>query len=395
MEEHVRERADRPFALALSWGPPHWPYDQYPDAYDIYVPETVDLPPNVPEQFAAFARREIAHYYGNVTALDAQFGRLDDALERLGIRNDTLVVFTSDHGDHLSSHGYGKPMDRWMHPSFRASKATPYEESIHVPFIARLPGRIASGTRSDALVSSVDMMPTLLGMAGVPVPGGVQGHRSVSRADRDARTGQRFGLSSDPGSRLAAPGRVGRLLARDSHRPLGLRALARKTTGHPALRPAGRSLRDEESGRRPRLPGDSGGLRNNATTLDDRNRRSLRHRTPRSERRACCCWASGSITKCTNKEDPGHDDFLLHLGTGGIGSGRVDGDRTDGTAPHRSPPLRFQVRRIPTLDLGPGAHAHMHGNGFRDAGRRGARRGGRRCQGRGHRTYPARPRIRP
>ena len=175
VREHAREHADRPFALVLSWGPPHWPYDEYPSAYDIYDPGKVDLPPNVPEQFAAFARREIAHYYGNVTALDDQFGRLDDALERLGIRNDTLVVFTSDHGDHLSSHGYGKPMDRWMHPSFRASKATPYEESIHVPFIARLPERIAPGTRSDALVSSVDMMPTLLGMADVPVPDGVQG----------------------------------------------------------------------------------------------------------------------------------------------------------------------------------------------------------------------------
>ena len=183
MEEHVRDHAgehagkhaDRPFALVLSWGPPHWPYDKYPDEYDIYDPGKVDLPPNVPAQFAEFARREIAHYYGNVNALDNQIGRLEDALDRLGLRDDTLVVFTSDHGDHLSSHGYGKPMDRWMHPSFRASKATPYEESIHVPFIARLPGRIAPGTRSGALVSSVDMMPTLLGMADVPVPGGVQG----------------------------------------------------------------------------------------------------------------------------------------------------------------------------------------------------------------------------
>ena len=169
------ESVEEPFNLVISWGPPHWPYDEYPDEYDIYDPETVDLPPNVPEQMTEFARREIADYYGNVTALDAQFGRIMDALDRLGISDNTVLIFTSDHGDHLSSHGYGKPMDRWMHHSFRASKATPYEESIHVPFIARWPGHIVPGTRSDAMVSSVDLMPTLLSLCGTDIPENVQG----------------------------------------------------------------------------------------------------------------------------------------------------------------------------------------------------------------------------
>ncbi len=164
-----------PFCLIMSWGPPHWPYDEYPDAYDVYDPEKVDLPPNVPDQMSAFARKEIADYYGNVTGLDAQFGRVVEAIDLLGISDNTILIFTSDHGDHLSSHGYGKPMDRWMHHSYRASKATPYEESIHVPFVARWPGHIPAGLRSDAIVSSVDLMPTILSLCGAEIPDSVQG----------------------------------------------------------------------------------------------------------------------------------------------------------------------------------------------------------------------------
>jgi arylsulfatase A-like enzyme len=164
-----------PFFLMLSWVPPHWPYDQYPEAYHIYDPQEVDLPPNVPKQMAAFARREIADYYGNVSALDAEMGRLLSWLDEAGLAEDTIVCFSSDHGDHLSSHGYGKPMDMWLHHTRRASKATPYEESIHIPFLLRYPARVAAGGRTDILFNSVDVMPTLLSLTGVDVPAGMQG----------------------------------------------------------------------------------------------------------------------------------------------------------------------------------------------------------------------------
>ncbi len=180
MEDHVRRRSDSPFALVMSWEPPHWPYDQYPKEFNVYDPAKVDLPPNVPVQMADFARREIAQYYGNVSALDAQMGRLINTLDRLGIANHTILCFSSDHGDHLSSHGYGKPMDKWMHPTMRASKSTPYEESVHIPFILRFPQRIKAGQRTPVMFSSVDVMPTLLALCGVPIPKGVQG-RSLSQ----------------------------------------------------------------------------------------------------------------------------------------------------------------------------------------------------------------------
>ena len=189
LEAHQRTQPGRPLFLVLSFGPPHWPYDQYPSAFDIYDPAAIELRPNVPERMADFTRWELAQYYASISALDAQIGRLMSALDRLHLAENTLVVFTSDHGDHLGSHGYSKELDAgpdvpyWpgppLHHSLYASKATPYEESIHVPFIARLPGRVPAGQRSSVLMSSVDIMPTLLGLCGVEVPPGAQG-RSLS-----------------------------------------------------------------------------------------------------------------------------------------------------------------------------------------------------------------------
>ena len=183
IESHKRQENEDPFLLMMSWGPPHWPYDQYPEKHKVYDPEEVDLPPNVPEAMAAFARKEIADYYGNVSALDEEMGRLMDWLEAQGLRENTILCYSSDHGDHLSSHGYGKPGDQWLHHSKRASKATPYEESVHVPFILSYPKGVQAGQTSDVLFNSVDVMPTLLSLAGVEVPDGVQG-TDISHAVR-------------------------------------------------------------------------------------------------------------------------------------------------------------------------------------------------------------------
>lgn len=176
IEDHLKGHGDSPFAVVVGWEPPHWPYDQYPQEFNTYDPAQVDLPPNVPVQMAEFARREIAQYYGNVSALDAQMGRLMEALQRLEIAEDTIICFTSDHGDHLSSHGYGKPADKWLHPTMRASKSTPYEESVHIPFLLRYPRLVSGGRRTRAMFGSVDVMPTLLDLCGVAIPQGVQGH---------------------------------------------------------------------------------------------------------------------------------------------------------------------------------------------------------------------------
>ncbi len=153
---------DQPFCLVVSWGPPHDPYAQVPQEFRRrYSPESLKLRPNVqpdaknPLAAGLECRSTLANYYAAITALDREMGRLLAALDELALAADTLVIFTSDHGDMLWSHG-------WM------KKQSPYEESINVPWIARWPGQIQPGSVSDALLSTVDIAPTLAGMLGWP-----------------------------------------------------------------------------------------------------------------------------------------------------------------------------------------------------------------------------------
>jgi arylsulfatase A-like enzyme len=88
-------------------------------------------------------------------------------LDDLGIADDTILVFSSDHGDMIGSHRM-------------CLKQEPFEESISIPFVVRYPRMIPKGTVTDGLLSPVDMMPTLLGLAGAPIPSGVEG---ISLAD--------------------------------------------------------------------------------------------------------------------------------------------------------------------------------------------------------------------
>jgi len=104
----LQEHAQKPFCLVLSWGPPHDPYDQVPEQYRrMYPPEKIRLRANVKPTApgrrdlsgGADPREVIAGYYAHITALDHQLGRLLDELERLRLSDNTIVVFTSDHGD--------------------------------------------------------------------------------------------------------------------------------------------------------------------------------------------------------------------------------------------------------------------------------------------------------
>lgn len=157
--DFIQRHQDKPFALFLSWGPPHQPYEQVPETYRrIYEPGALTLPPNVERPNL----RVIADYYAAVTALDWNVGRLLDALSQCDLERRTIVVFTSDHGDMLFSHG-------------EQQKQKPWEESISVPLIVRYPGVVPGGCTSRVLFSSVDLLPSLLGLLGVSVDAGVEG----------------------------------------------------------------------------------------------------------------------------------------------------------------------------------------------------------------------------
>lgn len=159
------QRSDRPFALFLSWGPPHNPYETAPEEFrQLYTPEAITLRPNVPDDAAETARRDLAGYYAHCSALDKCLGDLLATLRALHIEEDTLLVFTSDHGDMLGSHGEQR-------------KQRPWDESIRVPLLLHCPALLGTdGTVSEHPISTPDLMPTVLGLCGVTPPAGVQGN---------------------------------------------------------------------------------------------------------------------------------------------------------------------------------------------------------------------------
>ncbi len=162
---YIEERdASRPFLLCLSWGPPHSPYGTAPKQFrDMYDPARLAMPPNVPEHDMKLARETLAGYYAHVSALDTALGWLLEALDRNGIAEDTLLVFTADHGDFVGSHG------QW-------DKQRPYDECVRVPFLLRWPGLLGrQGRETTAPIDAQDIMPTLLSLCGLPVPDSVEG----------------------------------------------------------------------------------------------------------------------------------------------------------------------------------------------------------------------------
>ena len=108
-------------------------------------------------------KKNMACYYGMVSFMDREIGRILDALDRLGLADNTLVVFTCDHGHFLGQHG------------LIAKAIHHYEDLLLVPHIARWPGRVPAGVASNALQNTVDLVPTFLSAAGLPTPGGVTG----------------------------------------------------------------------------------------------------------------------------------------------------------------------------------------------------------------------------
>lgn len=163
----IRANRERPFFLMWACGPPHNPYRAPPEFEKMYDPAELTMRPNWEPGSRWGSRKDVARYYAMITAMDKEIGRLMQELATLDLVDDTIVVFTSDHGDMLGSHG-------------TEFKCKPYAESINVPGIIRYPRRIQAGRRAQMLMSHVDLMPTLLALCGVKPPGGLQG-RDLSR----------------------------------------------------------------------------------------------------------------------------------------------------------------------------------------------------------------------
>ena len=154
----------KPFVLFLSWGPPHAPYHTAPEKHrKLFEGKTLTLRPNVPKELEAKARKDIAGYYAHMAALDDCMGEILETLDGAGLADDTILVFTSDHGDMLYSHGAMK-------------KQQPHEESARVPLLLRYPSALGREERTvDMPIDTPDLMPTLLGLSGIDPPETVEG----------------------------------------------------------------------------------------------------------------------------------------------------------------------------------------------------------------------------
>jgi len=174
---------EKPFILFWAPNPPHMPFDQVPDRYrEVYAGKTADdllirpnalineAPEEIPEGhfknadlYQQTARDNVLNYFAAVTGVDEQFGRVLEALDRCGLKEDTIVIFTSDHGEMMGSHSL-------------MYKGLWYDESFKVPFIIRYPGKIEPGTK-DFFLNPPDIMPTLLDILDLSdqLPEGVEG----------------------------------------------------------------------------------------------------------------------------------------------------------------------------------------------------------------------------
>ena len=173
---------DAPFALFLSYGTPHDPWEPWnapDDCNRLFEDVGFPDPPNYADGSAEYWNPTMTRewwmtkwkpyreqyrrvYHAMMANLDWNLGRLLSGLEQMGLSQDTIVVFTSDHGEMFGAHG-------------RIAKNTFYEEAARIPFLVRWPDHVPAGATSDACLNTPDIMPTLLGLMDLPIPESVEG----------------------------------------------------------------------------------------------------------------------------------------------------------------------------------------------------------------------------
>jgi arylsulfatase A-like enzyme len=201
-----RERSSKPFMLFLSFWGPHAPYLVPEPFASMYDPADVELWANFRDDLAGKPRVQdrfrrafsnypnvsddawcdgIAKYWGFCSFIDAEIGRLLDVLQEMGRKDDTAVLFSTDHGDMTGSHG-----GIWDKSAFM------YEETYHIPLIARVPGMTVAGTVCESFVSNMDLPTTVLDVASLPIPTSHDG-RSLTPLFRDIESDWRDDLMSE------------------------------------------------------------------------------------------------------------------------------------------------------------------------------------------------------
>lgn len=199
--ERCAKRRDRPFFLAVGFFRPHTPYVAPKTYFDLYSEKDMPVVSGIKEDQADIPapglgsykkeqdkltddlRRQTRQaYLASISFMDAQVGRVVEALDRLGLSDNTIIVFTSDHGYHMGEHGL------WQ-------KMSLFEESARVPLLIVAPGASAKGAVAKAPVSHVDLYPTLAELCGVKAPGNLQGQSLVPMLKDPQVTGRGWALT--------------------------------------------------------------------------------------------------------------------------------------------------------------------------------------------------------
>ena len=193
----LRAHRTKPFCLWASFFMPHTPLVPHRKYWELYGGLDIRLPERSPnaletgfhghltraqergwyDQSDSELQAAIRGYYGNVSQMDANVGRVFDTLRELGLDKNTVVVYTSDHGEMAGAHRM------W-------TKHNMYEQSVRVPLIVRMPDMASAGTARDHLVEQVDLLPTLAELCGFEAPKGIDG-RSFAESLRGKRYASR------------------------------------------------------------------------------------------------------------------------------------------------------------------------------------------------------------
>ena len=207
-----KKTLSKPWMMVVSYNPPHPPYEAMKEDEQPYSAADFPIRPNVrysmkgmPGAIAALndesgLRNVMLGYYGAITGIDKQFSRLLKALDETGQAENTIVIFTSDHGEMMGSQG-------------RMQKNCPFEESIRVPFLVRYPGVTKVHDKSEMLFAAIDIYPTVCGLAGIPPPKHCVGTdlSGVIRGEANVRSPQHVFLMNATGKEAdEEPTRTGR-----------------------------------------------------------------------------------------------------------------------------------------------------------------------------------------
>lgn len=188
----IRDNKDNPFVVWCSFVGPHTPIMPSSPWAEMYDYNAVELPPNFDQidnnmpdgkklalksgKFSTpdYHKKTTAYYWGLISQIDYNIGLVLDELKRLNLDKNTIIVYTADHGEMMAEHG------AWT------KGITCYDATIRVPYIISYPSLKERGQKRDELVCSIDLLPTLLDLAGVTIPSNIQGKSLVPLMENEA-----------------------------------------------------------------------------------------------------------------------------------------------------------------------------------------------------------------